>query len=159
MQNIRNLLFYNEKIGFSYIGIFFCFVDFLFGFIYFLISKNNMKIFFYLLSILTFDITKRVYEIYLFSDESSRKSLIILFLSISQFHTIILFLFEVLSNLEFNEKEKTFHKTISTCIYGTIIEFEWNNYNSIKFVLMIFAYFLSELFFKKRNKRIYYYFS
>ena len=149
MQNIRNLSTYNEKIGFSYINIFFCFLDFLFGFIYFLISKNYMKIFFYLLSILTIDILKRVYEIYFFSDESSRKSLIILFLSISQFHIIISFLLEVLSNLEFNEETKKFHLTISSCIYGSIIEFDWNNYNSIKFALMILLIFHLNYFLRK----------
>ena len=152
MQNITNISIYDEKIVFSYTGIFFCFIDFLFGFIYFLISKNNMKIFFYLLSILTMDILKRVYEIYFFSDESNRKSLIVLFLSISQFHTIISFLFEVLSNLEFNENDKTFHKIISTCIYGSMIEFEWINYNSIKLVLMIMLIYYLNYFLRKGIK-------
>lgn len=152
MQNITNISIYDEKIVFSYTGIFFCFIDFLFGFIYFLISKNNMKIFFYLLSILTMDILKRVYEIYFFSDESNRKSLTVLFLSISQFHTIISFLFEVLSNLEFNENDKTFHKIISTCIYGSMIEFEWINYNSIKLVLMIMLIYYLNYFLRKGIK-------
>ena len=137
MQNLRSLTAYDDMMGLSYIGIFFCFIDFLLGIIYFIISKNNMKIFLHLLSVLTIDILKRLYEIYYYADESYIKSLIILCLSAAQFYIIISFLFRVLSNLDYSEKEKLFHKIISTCIYGSIIICENYNYYSIKLVLII----------------------
>ena len=58
MQNVIDELDYNKKIAFSYIGIFFCFIDFLYGLIYFLISRNHMQIFYNLIIILAIDILK-----------------------------------------------------------------------------------------------------
>ena len=66
MQNVIDELEYNKKIAFSYIGIFFCFIDFLYGLIYFLISRNHMQIFIYLIIILTIDVLKTIFEIFSF---------------------------------------------------------------------------------------------
>ena len=149
MQNLRDLSLYDEKIGFSYIGIFFCLVDFVYGVCYFLISKNNMRIFLYLLSILTLDILQRLYEISYFLDDSGTKCLIVLLMSATKFYIIISFVFRVLSNLDFSEKEKLIHKIISTCIYGCIIIAESYNFMSIKLILMILLIFYLHYFLKK----------
>ena len=74
MQNIiLEELDYNRKIAFSYIGIFFCFLDFIYGLIYFLISRNHMQILFYLLLLITIDILQKIFEIIFFFNESSIK--------------------------------------------------------------------------------------
>ena len=88
-------------------------------------------------------------EISYFLDDSGTKCLIVLLMSATKFYIIISFVFRVLSNLDFSEKEKLIHKIISTCIYGCIIIAENYNFMSIKLILMILLIFYLHYFLKK----------
>ena len=90
-----------------------------------------------------------LYEISYFLDDSGTKCLIVLLMSATKFYIIISFVFRVLSNLDFSEKEKLIHKIISTCIYGCIIIAENYNFMSIKLILMILLIFYLHYFLKK----------
>ena len=156
MQNVLDELEYNKKIAFSYIGIFFCFTDFFYGLIYFLISRNHMLIFINLVMILTIDILKNIFEIFFFSNESNTKLLIIFILSSSQFYIIIDFIYKILSNLDFGKFEKIFHKFFSTSVLGIIIfPYEQimnssSTFHTIKFCLMIMIICYLNYFIRKR---------
>ena len=148
---------YNKKIAFSFIGIFFCFVDFIYGLIYFLISKNHMHILVHLFTTLTIDILKYIFEIYFFFNESSIKLLIIFLLSTSQFYLILDFLYKILSTLDFGQCEKVFHKFFSTSIFCLII-FPYEKimdssfFHSVKFFLIITIICYLNNFIRKRIK-------
>ena len=156
MQNVIDELEYNKRIAFSYIGIFFCFIDFLYGLIYFLISRNHMQIFCNLIIILAIDILKIIFEIFFFSNESNTKLLIIFILSSSQFYIIIDFVYKILSSLDFGKFEKVFHKFFSTSVFGIIIfPYEQivnfsSTFHTIKFCLMIMIICYLSYFIRKR---------
>ena len=156
MQNVIDELEYNKKIAFSFIGIFFCFMDFVYGLIFFLITRNHMQIFIYLIIILTIDILKTIFEIFFFNNDSNAKLLILFILSSSQFYIIIDFVYKILSNLDFGKFEKVFHKYFSTSIFGLIIfPYEQivsssSTFHAIKFCLMIIIICYLNYFIRKR---------
>ena len=159
MQNIiLEELDYNRKIAFSYIGIFFCFLDFIYGLIYFLISRNHMQILFYLLLLITIDILQKIFEIIFFFNESSIKSLIIFILSTCQFYIIIAFIYIILVHMDFGQCEKIFHKFFSTAGFGIMI-FPYEKiiessllFNILKLILMIAIVCYLNFFIRKKIK-------
>lgn len=157
-KEIIEELDYNRKIAFSYIGIFFCFMDFIFGFIYFLISKNYMNILSYLLLIITLDILQRLFEIVFFQYELNIKTLIIFILSTCQFYIIIGFIYKIISHLDLDRCETNFHKFFTTSIFAVII-FPYEQiiesstyFNFLKFILMIIIACYLNYFIRKKIK-------
>ena len=155
MQNIIEELEENKKIGFAIVGIFFCFIDFIFLFIYFQISKKNNLFFFDLFLIISIDILQRIFDIFFFKYELSIKSVINFIISNCQFFYIISFITKVLSNMDIDQYEKNTYRIIPTCIFGLMI-FPYDrivrspSFNANRFISIIVIIFYLNSFIRKK---------
>ena len=147
MKNIMSKIEENKRTGFSIIELFFCFIDFIYGFIYCIMSRNSLQILINILVIILLDIIDRIFQIFFFTINLNIKSLIIFILSLSQFYYIICFIINILSNMDIDNCQKQRHKIILTSFFGLIVfpyeEIIKNtklNYYRFIFIIIIICY-------------------